>query len=126
MTGGNEKFFAILLSLEVSFLVCHIGRTSMASLASSVACLVAFISLCFLFCNMLTANDPEVIDCGHGRMSILFYGSQYSIRSLRFTGFVDRDYLYFNQFIYFIYSTRRESTASAPEVLSGRKLLTNS
>ena len=46
------------------FIYCYIGRPSWASLATSVAYRVAFISLYSLCCNMLTANDSEVVDWG--------------------------------------------------------------
>ena len=34
-------------------------------LAASVVFPIAFISLCSLRCNMISANDSEVVDCGH-------------------------------------------------------------
>ena len=37
----------------------------MTSLADSVASPIAFISLCSLCCNVLSANNSEVVDCGH-------------------------------------------------------------
>ena len=48
------------------FLVHYfIGRPSQASLSASVTFPLAFTSLCFLWCNMLSANLLEVVDCGH-------------------------------------------------------------
>ena len=43
----------------------YIGRPSYASLATFVVFPIAFICLCSLYCNMLSANDLEVVDCGH-------------------------------------------------------------
>ena len=43
----------------------YIGRPSLALFGTSVAFSVAFIFLCSLCCNMLSANDSTVVDYGH-------------------------------------------------------------
>ena len=50
-----------------SFFLAHyyIGGPSYVSLAASVVFSMGFISLCSLCCNMLSAGDSEVFDCGH-------------------------------------------------------------
>ena len=45
--------------------IYYIGRPSKASLATSVAYPVALISFYSLCCNMLTANDSDVVGCEH-------------------------------------------------------------
>ena len=47
------------------FLVHYIGRPSQASLVILMAFRIAFISLYSLCCNMLSANDSEIVDCVH-------------------------------------------------------------
>ena len=55
--------FILVGGLFISF--CFIGRPSQASLATSVVYPEAFISPSSFCCNMLIANDSEVVDCGH-------------------------------------------------------------
>ena len=50
----------------------YVGRPSYASLAALAVFLIAFISLCSLYCIMLSANDTEVVDCGHEYTLLLF------------------------------------------------------
>ena len=53
-------------SLECVFLVPFcIGRPSKAFLAAWVTFSIAFVSLCSLWCNNLSANESEVVDYGH-------------------------------------------------------------
>ena len=44
---------------------CYIGRHSQGSLVASLVFPEAFICLCSLCCNMLSANDSEVVDREH-------------------------------------------------------------
>ena len=64
---GNISASAICYLWRFIYLsiYCCVGRPSQASLATSVAFPVAFISVYSLCCNMLTANDSEVVDWGH-------------------------------------------------------------
>ena len=80
--GGSFQFISIqvglhrlLLPLQRSFL--------QSSLLSAL-----------FFCNMLSANDLEVVDCG---MRILSYYFRYCFRSLRITVVMDRNRMYLNQ-----------------------------
>ena len=65
------KKVILVLVLYISYLwrffLLHyyIGRLSQSSLAASAVFPVAFIFLYSLCCNMLSANDSEVVDCGH-------------------------------------------------------------
>ena len=43
----------------------YIGRPLQTTLGASVAFTMEFISLCSLCCNIPSANDSEVVDCGH-------------------------------------------------------------
>ena len=70
------------------FLVHYLGLHMF--LSSSVAFPIAFISL---YCNVLSATDSEVVDCGH---EILSYGLRYFFRFLPITVVVDWDHMYLN------------------------------
>ena len=61
--------FIIFGGLFTSLLL-HIGRSSLVSLTTSAAYLVAFICLNFLCCNLLTANDLELVNCDHAHAVI--------------------------------------------------------
>ena len=64
----------VLFVLIWGFFLVHYSKSrhSQASLAASVDFLVAFISLCPLCCNKLSANDSEVVD-GAGMAKTQFF-----------------------------------------------------
>ena len=90
------KITSVLVLFVVfgGFLIyCYIGRPSQASLATSVAYPVAFISL-FAATYSQPTTRRQLINCGHEHTLLYLL---YSFRYLRITVAVDRNHLFLNQ-----------------------------
>ena len=75
-TSKGDISASAFLSLDSYFLAYwYIGRPSHVSLATSMAFLVAFISVCPICCNTLRAKDSKVLGCGHEHALLRSYVS---------------------------------------------------
>ena len=65
ISKGYVSASAICYLWRVFLLNYYIVRPSWPSLSASVAFLIAFVSLCSLCCNIVSANDSEIVDFWH-------------------------------------------------------------